>query len=308
VEIGHKGKYVGVVGIFRNTNQELELKYEMVLMDPIYQPKEGEKNAIVDVLQEYANEVMRDNLLVKASAFRSPHPIQIDAEVQQKFGGSYFVGSKACKDCHEREYDIWEKSRHSHAFATLVNKAKNPSLRQFDPECVVCHTVGFKYPEGYNELPRAAIRDLVADSAPPAEFKKKLAAHNENLEHVGCESCHGPGSAHIDKTKNKRLHELMNPYRPSEEEKRLVGLIDAAPNDAAKKKAREDAKILFDRRMERIDQFCGKCHDLENDVNWTKVPFLTKWVGGGIMHNKQSNVGNRWLPRAAGQPTSTKGH
>jgi hypothetical protein len=113
--------------------------------------------------------------------------------------------------------------------------AKHPSLRQFDGECVVCHTVGFNHPTGYADALRAG--------------NKKMA---EKLRGVGCESCHGPGSAHVADTRNTRIHALMNPWK-------------AKGNETKE----EEAKRLL-----RIDVFCQTCHDRDNDVHWD---FAKKW-------------------------------
>jgi hypothetical protein len=84
--------------------------------------------------------------------------------------GLQFVGNPACADCHEEIYSKWKKFKHGHALDTLVEKN-----RQFDPECVNCHTVGMRYVGGYRS------REKTPD-----------------LAHVGCESCHGPGSTHLE--------------------------------------------------------------------------------------------------------------
>ena len=39
--------------------------------------------------------------------------------------------------CHSEAYQIWQKSRHAHAYETLEKVGKN-----FDAECVSCHVVG----------------------------------------------------------------------------------------------------------------------------------------------------------------------
>src|SRR6267143_35729 len=93
IEIGHKGKYVGVVGVF-NKGGKITLKYELVLMDPSFAPKEGQKNVVLDAMEEYALQVKKEDLLSKF--IRSDHPLQVDAHVQ-KLGGTHFAGSEACK-------------------------------------------------------------------------------------------------------------------------------------------------------------------------------------------------------------------
>lgn len=79
-----------------------------------------------------------------------------------------FVGSAACAACHAGEHRQWQASRHARAHDSLVGVAK-----QFDPNCVVCHVVGYGEPGGF--------RSLAATAA---------------LSHVGCEACHGAGRAH----------------------------------------------------------------------------------------------------------------
>ncbi len=86
-----------------------------------------------------------------------------------------FVGNKTCKECHEDIYKIWQKTKHSHAMFTLIDKNRN-----FDPECVACHSVGMQYETGYRSM----------DATP-------------ELAHVGCEMCHGPGKLHVNSSNNK---------------------------------------------------------------------------------------------------------
>ena len=88
-----------------------------------------------------------------------------------------FVGSKSCAKCHEHkgQYKSWKTGKHAHALETLVRVN-----RQFDPECVACHTVGMKYETGYRSI----------DTTP-------------DLANIGCEMCHGPGGKHVDDDENK---------------------------------------------------------------------------------------------------------
>jgi hypothetical protein len=100
-----------------------------------------------------------------------------------------FVGSEGCKGCHKKAYKVWEKSGHAHAYQTLVS-AKRPSLRQHDPECIVCHTVGFGHTGGF-----------------------RGAADTPSLKNVGCESCHGPGSIHLANPHDEEWQKRMNPWK-----------------------------------------------------------------------------------------------
>ena len=83
-------------------------------------------------------------------------------------GGSY-VGAAACMSCHPAESAQWRTTAHATAFRTLLDRHRN-----YQPRCVVCHVVGFGTPTGY-----------------------RLGAADERLANVQCETCHGPGGAHI---------------------------------------------------------------------------------------------------------------
>ena len=240
IAIGHKGRYVGVLGAFQaKANGPFELKYQLVSIGEEWEtPKGKEKdNPVMALMEEYAKKVKDQK--VKGRNYielfpRSKHPVQLSSP------NAKYIGSKACGECHPHAFKIWEDKggkglAHSRAFKSL-EEADRPSLRQFDGECVSCHVVGFQHSTGY---------------ADPANNQKV----NLKLLNVGCESCHGPGSDHANNPNNVKLHEVMNPFK-------------AKPNEGPA------AKQL---RINQLDHFCQKCHDTDNDVTWGKVPFEAKW-------------------------------
>src|SRR5262249_2244015 len=115
------------------------------------------------------------------------------------------------------------------AYETLVN-ATRPSNRQYDGECLVCHTIGFDQKSGWLD-----------------KNKPKF------LGGVGCESCHGPCSMHVedpDEVNNLGINEAINPFKLRKGE-------------------------TEEKRVTRRIASCLKCHDDENDVNWK--PGTDKW-------------------------------
>jgi hypothetical protein len=84
-------------------------------------------------------------------------------------GSSDFLGAKACVSCHKGQFDVWAASKHAAAFRSLESVNK-----QYDPECIQCHTVGFNKSGGF-----------VDQSVSGA------------LINVQCESCHGPSREHV---------------------------------------------------------------------------------------------------------------
>lgn len=93
--------------------------------------------------------------------------------------GSTFVGSTRCKDCHPKAWEIWSASRHGNAWKTLADaEAKGeryPWPVTAYPDCVGCHTVGYRQQSGFVDI-----------------------ATTPHLKDVGCEQCHGAGKAHSD--------------------------------------------------------------------------------------------------------------
>ena len=80
-----------------------------------------------------------------------------------------FVSSVKCRECHAKEYGSWLSTGHAKAFASL-----SKDNRTSDPECLSCHTTGFKSKGGF----RSAIG-------------------TPQLGGVQCEVCHGPGVMHV---------------------------------------------------------------------------------------------------------------
>ncbi len=82
------------------------------------------------------------------------------------------AGITVCGSCHVGKQSDWENTAHAHAYETLV---ASPGAQAF---CEGCHTV--------NELGNATtVAGGWTDTADP------------RYEDVQCESCHGPGTAHV---------------------------------------------------------------------------------------------------------------
>jgi hypothetical protein len=230
VTVGHKGRFVGVVGAYRTGKADplFELHYQLVKLGPEYETPAGQEatNPILALLENYTKEVKAANYLSHYS--KSDHPLQ------RVYKGATYVGSDKCKRCHDKEYEIWKASPHAHAYETLT-KAQRPGLRQFDGECVRCHVTGFDYTAGFKD-----------DAGTPL------------LKDVGCENCHGPGSAHVKDNLDPKLLALMNPY----------------------KSRPEDTKEKHKEWLNRLGLSCQKCHDGDNDVHWDPE----KWDKGKIAH------------------------
>ncbi|MBM4083196.1 MAG: hypothetical protein FJ272_00225 [Planctomycetes bacterium] len=125
-------------------------------------PELLEATDVATLFSEYVAIVRNEGLLDEMRRFDLPK------------GGPY-AGSYACQYCHETAFDVWKKSAHAKALATLQQLTPR---RDHDPECVACHVVGYPHLTGFESLAKT-----------PA------------LAGVGCESCHGPGAEHIKDTR-----------------------------------------------------------------------------------------------------------
>ncbi len=83
-----------------------------------------------------------------------------------------FATEATCAACHKKQAAVWPASLHAHAWASLEK-----TQSQKDPECVRCHSIGFREPGGFAEV-RRAVRDGL------------------DFRNVQCEACHGPRQAH----------------------------------------------------------------------------------------------------------------
>ncbi|MBI2805923.1 MAG: hypothetical protein HYX68_13160 [Planctomycetes bacterium] len=296
VEVGHKGKSVGLVGVYRD-GKGFRLAYQPVPMGPEWKTtKEKEKgHPVIALFEEYHQHLQRENMLAKYP--RTLHFNQLPALNQKGLKATY-VGSNRCIDCHEHAGEVWKreksKDKKHHALATeTLEKLKAPAGRQYDPECMKCHTTGFTHPGGYNDfVPKLADWPNRPKKAPRAD---KIKEHNKVLRGVGCETCHGPGSEHVKNPDNKDVRDLINPFRASAEERQLVAAIEKSPKDA---KAKDALRNLFTNQKRGLNLFCMKCHDSENDVNWGGPghELFDKWIGKKMYHHTKRNNNGGAIP------------
>jgi hypothetical protein len=228
VQVGHKGRWIGVMALFRKADGGFDFRWDLVSMAVEFKtPKEMQTtNSMIKLLEEYTKDVKDKDFLSKFPQVMHPMQAQFwDATdpLKFRFHPSY-IGSERCKGCHESEFEVWDSSKHPKGFETLIEheRAKPPHNRQFDTECIVCHTTGFGYQTGY--------------------VNEKQTPH---LKGVGCENCHGPGSLHAMNPNNKDYYLALTPWKTDR-------------GDSLAKKAVEN----------KVYAMCFKCHDTDNDAHF----------------------------------------
>ena len=86
-----------------------------------------------------------------------------------------YVGSEACAECHDKEYENYKKfSKKAHSGESVKIMAGDLTKQELE-ECYHCHMTGFGKPGGF-----------VSFDETPA------------MADAGCETCHGPGFDHVE--------------------------------------------------------------------------------------------------------------
>lgn len=184
---GHKGKRVGVLGYYPQ-NTAAPFKFELVSLDKRHFKNHPE---MVQLMKHYQQQLQDERIAESDELLINNHP-----------SGSTFVGAEKCGDCHTKAYAHWKETSHALGFTTLKegpwheNRASERVgwiERQYDPECLSCHVVGWH--------PQEMLRYSSGFLNEQASIK---------LRGQQCENCHGPGSLHVSREESSAgMDELL---------------------------------------------------------------------------------------------------
>ncbi|MDB4970288.1 MAG: hypothetical protein JWN44_5977 [Myxococcales bacterium] len=142
-------------------------------------------------------------------------------------GAPTYVGIEACGKCHKPAVDFWKTTVHAQAWKTLVDVDK-----QYNYDCIGCHVTGWEKPGGVN----------------------LVTVEKRKLVDVQCETCHGPGSKHVEE----------------------AGLDE--PRTITRKPA---------------DRYCADaCHTKEHSDTFALVPYLRDILGKGHGEKARARLGD----------------
>lgn len=175
IQVGVKGMYVGLVGVYQKDGQT-KIKYKRVALTHKFEDTDEMKKVFLSYQEELKS-------LWLSGALKDIVP----RDHPKKYT---FVGSDQCADCHSDEYEIWldgvDGDGGPHVVSTDSLK-QNPNddrvwvQRHYDPECMSCHATGWN-PQNYYPY-KSGLVDITKQ---------------QHLFGNGCENCHGPGSAHVE--------------------------------------------------------------------------------------------------------------
>jgi hypothetical protein len=182
VNVGRKGKHVGVVGYFPD-DPENRLRFELVELD---EDRFADTPKMQDHMRAYQR-MLKENYeeVFTGLARGGPHP-----------NGATFVGAEKCGECHTKAYEKWKSTPHANAYESIA-RGRNEISRTHDPECLSCHVTGwnpqlvFRYDSGF-------------------QFEE-LTNGNDGLFALmkgnQCENCHRPGSRHVELVEEDKIEE-----------------------------------------------------------------------------------------------------
>jgi hypothetical protein len=178
VTTGRKGMYVGVVGLFLDPKEKF--RYQRVELNKRYDQYLESASSMRELIGDEFQKTLKDMQVLETYP-RLPYAL-FNAPA-----GASFVGAESCRDCHPKTFAHWQSTKHAQGYEPLVSDPHDAARnRENDAACVSCHTVGFEYQGGFVTLDK-----------------------NPELKGVQCESCHGPGSAHVEDSKDARALEAI---------------------------------------------------------------------------------------------------
>ena len=150
---------------------------------------------------------------------------------QNSVAEPFFVGPKACSECHEAEVGVWEETKHSKSFKDVHKSDKaeavltaidgGKSMKRNDT-CALCHYTLVQKEEGDKPRPRAG---------------------------PSCESCHGAASDWI---------EIHNDYGG----KGVKREDETAEHKAQRKQQAAAAGMIWPSNLYDVASNCMTCHGL----------------------------------------------
>ena len=235
VEVGHKGMYAVVVGLYKNKDNGVRAessstrsptaapgdnwnaRYQKVPLDHRW-TESPEMHERLVAYQDELETLGWDGLGVRPT----PHPT-----------GRDFAGSAVCEDCHSAAWEVFEKTTHYHTTETLV--ALSPA-RHFDPECISCHVVGWEAQKYF-----------------PFASGWKSYRETPEMSGQGCENCHGPAARHA-----------AVEYGDIEvEEEEEIALQQALHLEIVENEGNMSGQVLGE-----AVKNCLQCHDLDNSPDF----------------------------------------
>lgn len=194
---GNRGQYIGDLRLVLNQqNKIIDYEGKVATLDE----KIKDDPEILQIVKEYKEQEANLSYELNRDRYRTVE---------------MYVGAKKCKECHEDQYNHWQKTPHARAFETLIKDGKRDNL-----ECAQCHTTGFAQYNGFY-------------------------AFRETPEMIGvqCESCHGIGKLHVQSVERIKSQKLKAAILAPISEETCIGCHDKI----------QDPKFDYEKDLKKVE-------------------------------------------------------
>ncbi|MBN2089441.1 T9SS type A sorting domain-containing protein [candidate division KSB1 bacterium] len=127
------------------------------------------------------------------------------------------AGMPSCKACHKAKHDDWVQTGH---FSIFEMAMKGGAGAHYSQNCISCHTTGYDVNAkngGFDDVTQ--LIDGVEtpwafpDSLKPGTWDALWKKYPKSMElaRIQCESCHGPGSAHMAVVNDSKMVSSLEP-------------------------------------------------------------------------------------------------
>ncbi len=177
---GNRGQYIGDLRLVLNSQKKI-IDYEgkVVALDAKIKDDAG----MLKLIKEYKDQEAKISL-------------EINRQQYQKI--EMYVGVSRCKECHQEQYEQWNKTRHATAFDRLVKAGKKEDIN-----CARCHTTGFGQYNGFYGI-----------------------SETPDMVNVQCEACHGIGKLHVQSIEKIKSQQLKSAILAPITEETCIGCHD----------------------------------------------------------------------------------
>lgn len=178
ITVGRKGQYVGVLALYQSSDPKQRFRYHRRELGSRFNGKTEAMRKLID--EDFQTDLRDANVL--GTYPKRPY-VFTDSPTNAEF-----VGAETCRQCHPNTYAKWSSTNHAKAYNALTNDPRDPKRnREFDAQCISCHTTGFEYLGGFTSV----------ESTP-------------HLKGNQCENCHGPGGEHVADPTNAAIRQAIH--------------------------------------------------------------------------------------------------
>ncbi len=204
---------------FKDTDGKLKFRTEN-----LKDPADPARDYPVDL--SYGGGVYKQRYLYRVGANLFPF-VQYNTKGDPSFG--------------DRSRKPWRDYHADWLFNEETGKLTNPpQAKSFDKECASCHYNGYT-------LTKNAAGDYIAGSANDPDGEMDIDGDGTPNEiNMGCENCHGPGSAHVKAPKGKKAAHIVSPGKLAAERASMIcGQCHSRPQGNLK----NDQPVNVDNKM-----------------------------------------------------------